>query len=211
MYYLKHCCKFVWNIQLKVRVKWHIWHEAKPSAIFVTRPSPRAVHFIQTCNSASSVLLHFTLTKWSFKWHLPLVKSFNAQNMPRLERGMHTMLQGRHAIFSHVMVHSTQYTSGNYLNPATQCSASQKFAYYSGNPAVVMNTRWCILRLDEYLARSHSSHSCVSGTPRVQHWLIFPKLLPSMLLDSMVVFNVGEHRHIAMPKRPHLPPSGSLL
>ena len=35
--------------------------EAKLGAIFVTRPSPRAVYFIQTSSSALSVLLYFTL------------------------------------------------------------------------------------------------------------------------------------------------------
>ena len=47
MYYLKHCRQFVWYIQLEVRVKWQIEHEVKPSAIFVTRLSPRAVYTIQ--------------------------------------------------------------------------------------------------------------------------------------------------------------------
>ena len=39
-------------LMLKVRVEWQTKHMVKPSALFITRPSPRAVYFIQMNGSA---------------------------------------------------------------------------------------------------------------------------------------------------------------
>ena len=63
-YYLKHCHQFVWYIHLEVRVKWQIQHKAKPSAIFVTRLSPRVVYTIQRKQQCfKCFILFFALTK----------------------------------------------------------------------------------------------------------------------------------------------------
>ena len=46
------------KIQLKGVVEWQIQHEAKPSAVFVTRPHPRAVFYRTTrvCGALTDLL-----------------------------------------------------------------------------------------------------------------------------------------------------------